>query len=57
MSGEMVSFSRDDLSVFKGKYRQAVSDNRNSFSYRGKVYLTDYAKYVIEYLEDQFNSK
>lgn len=54
---KMINFDRQKLRELKTRYNKAVKANKESFIYKGDEYLTSYAKYVIEYLESQFNGK
>lgn len=40
-----------NLDDFKVHYNEAVEKEEKSFDYEGNVMNTDYAKYLIEYLE------
>ena len=39
------------LHDLKAHYNEAVKSNKESFIYEDNVWVTDYAKYLIEYLE------
>lgn len=41
------------LARFKRAYARALSDKQDRFVFDGDTYLADYAKYLIEYLEDR----
>lgn len=41
----------DEIRALKVAYEKAVKDGREEFIYKGHTLLTDYAKYLIEYLE------
>lgn len=49
-----VSFTKADLKEFKKHYNKAVKDKMYLFIFKGEEYLTEYAKYVIEYLNGKF---
>jgi hypothetical protein len=40
-----------DLPKLKRLYNKAVRDKKAEFQFKGNTVLTEYAKYVIEYLE------
>lgn len=47
-------FDKETCSLFKKAYRDAESDGRYMFVFNNVEYLTQYAKYVLEYLENKF---
>ena len=51
-----ISFDQQKLKEFKRLYNKAVKEGKDSFIFIGDEYLTTYAKYVIEYLTNQFKS-
>ena len=54
---KMINFDRQKLKELKTLYNKAVKESKESFTYNGDEYLTSYAKYMIEYLDSQFNNK
>ena len=50
-----VTFTRESLKKFKAVY-ETVGEGE-VFLFEGKEFLKEYAKYVIEYLEEQFKPK
>lgn len=40
-----------EIKSLKAAYQKAVDENREMFVYKGHELLTQYAKYLIEYLE------
>ena len=40
-----------EIKSLKAAYLKAVDENRDMFVYKGHELLTQYAKYLIEYLE------
>lgn len=42
-----------NLKEFTKAYEKAVNANKSAFNYDGKVFVTDFAKYVIEYWESK----
>lgn len=51
----MIMMSREDLAAFKRSYE--VCKPGGTFFFKGREVLRDYAKYVIQYLEGQFENK
>ena len=49
MSVDLPTFSR-----LKNEYQNAVVNSKNTFIFDGHELLTDYAKYLIEYLTPMF---
>lgn len=47
----IVNFTKDKLKDFKKLYNTTVKENKKQFIFEGNLYLTGYAKYLIEYLE------
>lgn len=56
MEAEKIVFDKIKLRKFKKFYQKAVDDKKEAFDFHGRTYLTMYAKYVIEYLEDKFKN-
>ena len=52
-----ITFDRQELTTLKRKYTVAVSIGEGTIVFQGKILLTAYAKYLIEYLDGRFNSK
>lgn len=53
MKRETVTFTADKLKEFRKAYQWANAASIGQFSFDGRIYNTDYAKYLIEYLEMQ----
>lgn len=51
-----MNFTPELLKELKVAYRQAVRDGQEAFLFNGHVLLTDYAKYMVEYLESMFKT-
>lgn len=54
-----MKFDRKTLARFKRAYKKAViqqlhPDGRKTFEFDGRIVLIDFAKFLIEFLEDQF---
>ena len=50
---QYINFSGEVAREFKRNYEYAKADDMYSFMFDGKEVLTDYAKYVIEYLTNK----
>ncbi len=46
-----MTFTKSDLAELKKAYKKAIENNKDSFVFRGQTFVTNYAKYLIEYLE------
>ncbi len=55
VQNESVEFTKQSFSQFKRVYRRTIKAKRQSFMFENKKFLTDYAKYVVQYLEPKFN--
>jgi hypothetical protein len=54
----MFEFTDELFEEFKSLYENSVKDGKESFEFQGYEVLTSYAKYVIQYLEqDEAESK
>lgn len=47
--------SREDLVELKKLFAQAVKDGKPTLEFKNHPFMIDYAKYLIEYLDGQFN--
>lgn len=52
-----VSFDLLMLNRLKKAYDRATSESKDMFTFEGNDYVTNYAKYLIEYLEEKFKNK
>jgi hypothetical protein len=52
-----VSWSREDLKNLKAAYEKAKEGKQKQFKFRDIDLVTGYAKYLIEYLEDEFKRR
>lgn len=50
----LVTFTPELLREFKKAYSRAVEIKCDRFIFDGRGYVTDYAKYLIEHIEEQF---
>ncbi len=48
-----ITITKKQLENLKKRYKEAVENNEVSFVFLDKEFLTVYAKYVIEYLENK----
>jgi hypothetical protein len=44
---------KKDLPVLKRLYNKALKEKKDSFIWKGQLFLIGYAKYLLEYLEMQ----
>lgn len=51
----MATYSRETLKQLKMAYDKARVEGQEQFVFNGEVLVTDYAKYMIEHLENLFN--
>ena len=52
-NGDYLNINEEELKNLKMVYKQALEEERGSFTFQGKELLTNYGKYLIEYLETQ----
>ena len=52
-----IMFDRPMLNRLKKAYDRATSESKDMFTFEGNDYVTNYAKYLIEYLEEKFKNK
>jgi len=50
---KFITFTSQILADFKDAYEFAVDSNQDTFIFRDDVFVTSYAKYLIQYLESQ----
>lgn len=55
MGGKIIDFNPKKLKQLKVRYNMALENKEESFRFERAEILTDYAKYLIEYLENKFN--
>ena len=56
MTHQNLHISESSLKTLKEAYKKAVEDNAASFIFQEKELVTGYAKYLIEYLENEFKN-
>ena len=52
-----MQFTRSRYEALVKRYDQAVANNEEQFVFEGHDLLTDYCKYLLQYLADQFDIK
>jgi hypothetical protein len=50
-----VSWSPTDFKYFKRAYTRAVNGGAEQFKFQGNDFVTGYAKYLIQYLESNYD--
>jgi hypothetical protein len=51
-----ITFNLPTYQKFKKEYQNAINSKKQIFIFDGNELLTDYAKYVIEYLKPTFEN-
>jgi hypothetical protein len=51
-----ITFNQPTYQRFKSEYQNAVNSKKQIFIFDGIEFLTDYAKYMIEYLKATFEN-
>lgn len=51
---ETINFDRAKLERFRNAYTNAKARNDDQFTFEGHEFFVPYARYLIEYLEEQF---
>ena len=52
---ETITFDAKTFKSFKEKYNRAVENKQEIFIFDGHELLTEYAKYLIEYINSRLN--
>jgi hypothetical protein len=52
-----VTYTKESVERLREGYKEAVACGKNEFVFDGKEYVTDYAKYMLEYLEGVFSNE
>ena len=50
-------FTRESYKRFRARYERAVRDHEHEFEFDGREFVTDFAKYVGEYLDLKFGKE
>lgn len=53
----LIDFDVPKLNRFKKDYKKAVERGRDRFLFEENIFLTAYAKYLIEYLDNEFKQR
>lgn len=48
-------WSKESLVKLEARYKLAKEKEDETFTFRGESFYTDYAKYLIEHLNNEFN--
>jgi len=51
-----ITFDRPTYQRLKAEYQKSVKNQKEIFVFDGCEFLTDYAKYVLEYLKPKFEN-
>lgn len=51
---DKITITKVEFITLKRLYKIAQRNNKEKFLFKGREVLTDYAKYLIQYLEDKF---
>lgn len=54
MALQFIEFDKPRFIRLKAHYQEALDYHEQSFIFDGEEFLTDYAKYVIQFLTDKF---
>jgi len=54
LNQQSLNWTKNKLNEFEEIYKKALKDNNVDFMFEDHKFLTAYAKYLIEYLEDRF---
>jgi hypothetical protein len=46
-----IIFTKESKNAFEKEYKKALENKQETFMYSNREFLTEYAKYLIEYLE------
>lgn len=52
-----MTFTLDTYLRFKAQYLKAVSNHQTQFTFDGHEFLTEYAKYLLQYLKPKFEKQ
>ena len=54
MTQDTIAWTPDLLHHFKTAYQTAVDQDEKDFNFEGHYFVRDYAKYLIQFLEEPF---
>ena len=52
-----MNFNLQTYNRFKTEYQRAVKENKEQFTFDGHSFLTQYAKYLLQYLKPKFEKQ
>ena len=52
----LVEFDRKKYNKLRMAYNQALAKEKDEFKFQGLEYVTPYAKYLLEYLDDHLSA-
>lgn len=50
---DTINFTYNKYERFEKAYKQAIEDNKTDFFFEGHQFLTSYAKYLLEHLNNK----
>lgn len=56
-NSKSISINERDFLTLKKDYAKAVDSQLTTFEFKGEMLVTNYAKYLIEYLATEFKKK
>jgi len=54
---ELYQFDKGKYKKLKESWKKAVEEKKDSFNFENQELVTDYAKYLIQYLKSKFDEK
>ena len=51
---EKIELNKEEYQNLKIEYEKAIKENKIQFTFQDKLFLTGYAKYLLEHLKDKF---
>lgn len=54
---DYVQIDKVDFDILKNLYNKALEEGEDQFRFKGQSILVNYAKYLIQYLEPQFEKE
>ena len=57
MKNELIEFTAQKYKSLKREFDKAVENNKDQFQFEGKTWVTNYAKYALQYLQPKFDHK
>lgn len=51
-----MEINKDDYLELKRLYKKALEEDKNEFTFKGEILIVGYAKYLLEYLKNKFES-